>query len=188
MSTESSHDLPAAGAQWLTVLQQTSAVTRRVRRRLGSLTADQGLTDTELFVLRACARGPDPGVAQIDLADQIGASTAQTSGLVEKLRERGWLIDQRDTGDRRRRLWTISPSGRAVLDQVLGSLKDRLALTEQLPDFPPESADQLIELISQWSTVTIAGLASKVGTRVSKVGTTTDQTKAGTPTNSKEAA
>ena len=75
-----------------------------------------------------------------------------------------------------------------MLDQVLGSLKDRLALTEQLPDFPPESADQLIELISQWSTVTIAGLASKVGTRVSKVGTTTDQTKAGTPTNSKEAA
>jgi DNA-binding MarR family transcriptional regulator len=76
------------------------------------------LTDSECLLLCTCESRSPAVVAQHDLADAVGVSAAQMSGLVEKLRRRGLLIACRDERDRRRQLWGLTTAGREVVRDI----------------------------------------------------------------------
>lgn len=92
-------------------------VTGRVlQKQLGIHARAAGVRDAEFLLLWACYRAS--GQNQRELADRLGMSTAQLSGLVEGLRSRGLLACRRAEMDRRRQEWTLTDSGGALVVQV----------------------------------------------------------------------
>jgi DNA-binding MarR family transcriptional regulator len=102
--------------------QATSLCGRELRRALQQWTRDLGLGDSDLLVLWSCARGGAPGVPQNGLADAVGLSPAQTSGLLDRLRQRGLVASRRPPRDRRRQLWRLEPKGLELLTCALGQI------------------------------------------------------------------
>ena len=79
-----------------------------------------GLKETEfrlLWALSAARVEPD----QTQLAEQLGCSPAQVSGIVEQQRAQGNLVGQAATGDRRRQVWRLTPAGRALLEKIVAA-------------------------------------------------------------------
>jgi DNA-binding MarR family transcriptional regulator len=77
------------------------------------------LGDADLLVLWSCAGGAERGVPQNLLVDEVGLSPAQTSGLLDRLRQRGLVTSRRPAQDRRRQLWRLEPDGRRLLGEAL---------------------------------------------------------------------
>jgi DNA-binding MarR family transcriptional regulator len=102
----------------LELLHELAACQRRLRRHLDGGLRVGTLGYTELLVLWLCDRAPDSGVLQKDLAIETGVSSAQMSGLVEQLRQRGLLVAVRRPQDRRQQFWYLSGEGRRLLDDV----------------------------------------------------------------------
>lgn len=105
---------------------------REVRRALSAPLATVGLTMDEFFLLAACDSPSLPG--QTELSMTAALSAAQTSMLLDRLRQRTWLSPQRDSADRRRQVWKLTDEGRLKLGQVwqamgplLDDLRQRLA-------------------------------------------------------------
>jgi DNA-binding MarR family transcriptional regulator len=53
--------------------------------------------------------------SQLELAQRMGMSPAQISGLVEVLRQRALLVSERSPRDRRRQTWRLTAAGEKVL-------------------------------------------------------------------------
>jgi DNA-binding MarR family transcriptional regulator len=97
---------------------------------LAGLLADFELNDTQLLLLWACRDAGSDGIAQKRLAALAGLSTAQVSGLVERMNHRGLIAECANSGDRRRRLWSVTAAGRDRLDQILKRLTPLADQTE----------------------------------------------------------
>jgi DNA-binding MarR family transcriptional regulator len=105
---------------------------REVRRALSAPLATVGLTLDEFFLLAACDAPNLPG--QTELTTSAALSAAQTSTLLDRLRQRTWLTAQRDSADRRRQVWELTEEGRLKVKQgwlalapLLDDLRQRLA-------------------------------------------------------------
>src|SRR5690606_10522326 len=85
-----------------------------------------GLSDTACLTLWACCEGPAEGQAQHELASLVGVSPAQLSGLVEQLGVQGWIVAWRPATDRRRQYWKLTPSGRALVEELIDALAARM--------------------------------------------------------------
>jgi DNA-binding MarR family transcriptional regulator len=90
-ATENHTSNAADSAQrWLAVFERFSACARQVRRAMAECTERHGLSDVELSLLSQC-RQAENGLSQSELAAATCVSTAQISGIVEQLRERGLI-------------------------------------------------------------------------------------------------
>ena len=110
------------------------AVQRAVARQRSSPLMDTALTMQQLrAVLLVDLDGPLTGH---DLAERLGVSTATTSGLVDRLVERGVVERGEDPGDRRVRRVLLTPAGarlvrdlqeagRAMSDHLLRQLDEQ---------------------------------------------------------------
>jgi DNA-binding MarR family transcriptional regulator len=105
---------------------------RVVRRSLAAPLNTVGLTFEEFFLLSGCDSAALPG--QSELTALASLSPAQTSTLLDGLRQRSWLTPERDPADRRRQVWGLTNEGRAqlglawqALAPVLAELQARLA-------------------------------------------------------------
>jgi DNA-binding MarR family transcriptional regulator len=56
------------------------------------------------------------------LASRLAVSPAQVSGAVERLQAIGLVDGASDAADRRRQLWRLAPSGRALIYAVLAQV------------------------------------------------------------------
>lgn len=128
-----------APARLAQLAQATSLCGRGLRRAIHERTRNLGLTDADLLVLWSCARRGDLGVAQSCLAREAGLSAAQTSGLLDRLRQTGLVSAHRPSGDRRRQLWHLEPEGErmlsaalAVIDGLAGAVLEHLSVADQL--------------------------------------------------------
>jgi DNA-binding MarR family transcriptional regulator len=106
----------------LQLLQQIAVAGRQLRRVLTRFLGDFDLNDTELLLLWVCDGAGVEGIAQNRLADSVGLSPAQVSGLVERMGRRHLIERCTGSADRRRRLWRIGSTGRQTLGQVLARL------------------------------------------------------------------
>ena len=97
------------------LVHRTSGAGRLLRRLLADLAATAGLSDAELLLVWLCT-GQSQGWVQVDLAIAVGLSPAQTSGMVERLRQRGLIEMQRLATDRRRQVWRATTTGAATMD------------------------------------------------------------------------
>lgn len=103
---------------------------RQFRRLLSDRLSALGLNDTEFTVLWLCQQAEPRGWVQRDLATALGVSPPQISGLVERLRQQGWLISRRCPLDRRRQLWGIASEGRRLLVRIGDDLRELTASLE----------------------------------------------------------
>lgn len=62
--------------------------------------------------------GANPGIAQIDLANQLGVDKASIVALVDRLENAGWVQRKRSTEDRRRQEIFTTPAGQKKLAQL----------------------------------------------------------------------
>jgi DNA-binding MarR family transcriptional regulator len=116
-----SMDTTGSVQQCLGLLSRLTSAIRSIRRALGEAAKPIGLNETQALLLYFCHDAP-AGRAQRELADMLGMSPAQVSGLVEQLRSRGLMEGRRPPNDRRRQVWHLTESGQAVLDQLMTSL------------------------------------------------------------------
>ncbi|WP_425618708.1 MarR family winged helix-turn-helix transcriptional regulator [Anatilimnocola sp. NA78] len=110
---------------WLQLLLQTGAASRSWRQQLAEQIAGHELTDQEFLVLWLCDERPQARRGQGDLAEAVGASPAQMSGLVERLRRRNLLCFERLGRDRRRQVWQLTDDGQQLLTELCRSLSSR---------------------------------------------------------------
>ncbi|WP_254507400.1 MarR family winged helix-turn-helix transcriptional regulator [Anatilimnocola floriformis] len=147
-TTEHNVGESAALQAWLQLVLQVGATARTVRRQLAGQIASSELSEQEFLVLWLC---DDAGVAhrgQGELAEAVGVSPAQMSGLVERLRTRDLLKFERCGNDRRRQVWQLTSAGESLLADVCqllaspgGKLHGSLNTAE---------LEQLRQLLDQW--------------------------------------
>jgi DNA-binding MarR family transcriptional regulator len=82
-----------------------------------SYLADKGLSMPRFWVLRKL--GPEKAMTMGELQRQMYLAPATITGLVDALVEKGWVHRYRDEGDRRVVLLNLTPSGKALVDEVL---------------------------------------------------------------------
>jgi DNA-binding MarR family transcriptional regulator len=92
---------------------------RRAARALGRWCERFQLSEPEFQVLWCLRDKAGGGFDQTTLAKRLAYSTAQVSATVEKLRARGWILQQAADGDRRRNLWHLSAAGSGVIVEML---------------------------------------------------------------------
>ena len=112
---------------WFISLATTAwSVGRQLRRDISLRLAPEEITAEDFLTLRLLDTARD-GISQVELAEVLGISPAQTSGLVERLRQKGWITAHRDPHDRRRQCWIVTDAGREE-DRRLSGLLEPIAL------------------------------------------------------------
>lgn len=108
----------------LHLIQAADAAGRHLRRWLADRLVRFQLSETEFCVLWLC-RDADGhgGRVQGDVAQAAGISPAQTSSLVERLRQRGLIAMQRSAIDRRRQVWRLLSEGEELLGRIRSGLE-----------------------------------------------------------------
>lgn len=115
---------PADSQRLLRLIQTAGSAGRQLRRWLTDRLVRFELTDSEFQVLWLCAQSrPSGGWVQGDLAQAAGISPAQTSSLVERLRQRGLMDMKRSTIDRRRQVWHLLDQGEDLLFRIRSGLE-----------------------------------------------------------------
>src|SRR3954447_18680190 len=101
-----------------TLPQRLALLTRLFYRQ-----ADPGLPRTELGVLNTLVDGPR---RITELAELEGVAQPTMTLVVKRLEERGWVARDRHAADGRVVLVTVTPAGRALLDDVVGRFTEVL--------------------------------------------------------------
>lgn len=60
----------------------------------------------------------NPGIAQVQLAEQLDLDKAAIVGLLHRLQRRQWVVRRRSTEDRRRQGIFLTPRGQEFLDKL----------------------------------------------------------------------
>lgn len=94
---------------------------RRATRALSQWCERIDLGEPEFQVLWCLREGILCGLDQTTLVRRLAISPAQVSATVERLRSRGWILQQPASGDRRRNLWYLSPVGSDMINSLLES-------------------------------------------------------------------
>ena len=91
--------------------------------------------------------GANPGIAQIQVAQNLNIDKASVVSLVDRLEQNGWLVRRRSTDDRRRHGLFLTGDGQ----RELKTLKERMRTCEQALDdlFDPAERRQLISLLQR---------------------------------------
>ena len=92
---------------------------RAAARDLTALVERFGLKEVEFRLLWALLTG-DTQLHQTQMAEFLGCSPAQVSGIVERQRSRGKIAEQA-ASDRRQHVWRITPQGRALLEKIVAA-------------------------------------------------------------------
>jgi DNA-binding MarR family transcriptional regulator len=122
-------DGPMATADILEQACRAATVGRCAGRMLAAWAKPLGIGESELQLLWCLHQSPAEGLDQTTIAHRLALSAAQVSASVERLRQRGWTVQQAAAGDRRRHLWRLSEPGRGVV----GDLLERIADSEARP-------------------------------------------------------
>lgn len=116
---------PADTDRLLDLIQAAGSAGRQLRRWLTDRLVRFDLTDSEFRVLWLCSQSRNSGGwVQGDLAQATGISPAQTSSLVERLRQRGLIDMKRSTIDRRRQVWHLLNQGEDLLGRIRSGLQN----------------------------------------------------------------
>ena len=106
--------------------------------------SEQGLTDVQARVLLYIMANTDTGTSLTDLHRELHFSMAAASGLIKRLREKGFIRVESCKLDERRKLLYVTDKGARVREVMDASLK-------RLPDllyrnFTPEELETLNRL------------------------------------------
>jgi DNA-binding MarR family transcriptional regulator len=103
----------------LVALRRIMRATSLHSRRLGKA---MGLTVPQLVVMRAIAGAGEPTASEV--ARRVSLSQATVTTILNRLEERGFLVRERSSEDRRRLRLCLTASGREVLSEAPLPLQD----------------------------------------------------------------
>jgi DNA-binding MarR family transcriptional regulator len=133
---------------WLQVVLQIGVAVRAARRHLAGKAAACDLSEQEFLVLWLCDDVAAAHRGQRELAEAVGVSPAQMSGLVERLRVRNLLQFERCGTDRRRQVWQLTAAGQTLLTGVCQTF---LSATGKMPSsLTLAEIHQLSSLLERW--------------------------------------
>ena len=128
---------------------------RRIIRRVSShsrlMSRQAGLTVPQLLVLRAIERIEAEEVTVAAVADTVQLSRSTVSGVVERLVRAGLIDRVRSERDRRRVHLTVTPRGRAALDQTPKPLQD--GFLGRLDALEPDEREALLAALERIVTL-----------------------------------
>ncbi|MCC7101314.1 MAG: winged helix-turn-helix transcriptional regulator [Rubrivivax sp.] len=106
-------------------------------------TETSGLTPVQYGALQAIAN--QPGSDQRTLARSIGLDTSTVAGVIDRLEARGLVQRNQSPDDRRVRLLTLTPSGRALRAKVVPAM--RRAQARILAPLPPSERGEFMRML-----------------------------------------
>jgi DNA-binding MarR family transcriptional regulator len=133
---QANSDAPSADNSDLrrvSVTCRSAADGRRAIRALGEWSSRFELSEPEFQILWCLKSTSGDGCDQTTISRQLACSPAQISATVERMRAEGWITQQNSPGDRRRRLWQLSPTGQKLLAEMLRAA-DQLRFSKTLTD------------------------------------------------------
>ena len=139
-------DNDRASIRWLNWVLTLSQIAKQLRHQLADCAAGWNMGDTELFLLLVCRSAKTDGIIQNDLSQRVGTSRAQTSALVESLRQRGLLECSTSKNDRRLKLWRLSTKGIKTVNQILQQLDS--IVTPRITPIPESQVRELCLALS----------------------------------------
>lgn len=130
------------------IINLISKLSSTIRKKISSDLRRVGLKSVDFVILKTLAGG---GVTPNKLADRLGLTKPAITYTVDRLEHRGLVRRQRNTGDRRRLMITLTKKGRRVLHRAeqhhLLYLQKRLeALNEQDVVTLEQTLEKLINL------------------------------------------
>ncbi len=139
-------DNDRASIRWLNWVLTLSQIAKQLRHQLADCATSWNMGDTELFLLLVCRSAKTDGIIQNDLSQRVGTSRAQTSALVESLRQRGLLECSTSKSDRRLKLWRLSTKGIKTVNQILQQLDS--IVTPRITPIPESQVKELCLALS----------------------------------------
>lgn len=117
----------------LWILRSMRRIMRAVDVQSRRLAADHSITGPQVICLQTVA---DDGPMTITaLAKLVHLSSSTVVGIIDRLEQRGWVLRERSTKDRRQILIHVTDAGRDLLSRVPSPLQQRLATgLERLPE------------------------------------------------------
>jgi len=103
-----------------------------------------------MFSALALARA-NPGIAQVELASELGIDKASMVSLIDRLEDAGWIVRTRSSEDRRRQGISLTPAG----ERIYKSLKREMLEHERkfTEVFNKRELEQLIQLLQRLHSV-----------------------------------
>ena len=117
------------------------ALLSTMRHAMFGIWAEVDLTPPMAMALKELGEGSMP---QGSLAHCLGYDPSSITGLADRLESRGLVERQVDPNDRRIKRLAISPTGRALLDDVHDRLRHRLPVALRLDDAEQQALVRLL--------------------------------------------
>ena len=111
------------------MLRDSRCISNRLHRRGSRALAEQGITDVQARVILYLLKHADTGASLTDVHRELHFSMAAASGLIKRLREKGYIRVEACALDERRKLLYVTEKGsrvREVLDSTLKAIPDLL--------------------------------------------------------------
>lgn len=121
-----------------------SKVSEAFQRRLPTHEG-HGLGLVTLYIVRAAGRR---GLAQVDLARQLGRPASSATRLIDSLETMGVLYRENHPSDRRINMVLLTPKGSSLLDGVLKDLERSAARCPETVADPNQFDLQLAQMMS----------------------------------------
>ena len=124
-----------------TMARDNRQISIQLELRANEVLARKGLTAMQAHMLLYILRHSEEGASLTTIHRESGYSMASLSGLVKRLREKGYVRVERCVGDDRRKLLFATEKGcqlQETLDRSMEVLQDRL-----YDQFSQEELDQL---------------------------------------------
>lgn len=109
-----------------------------------------GLGLVALYIVRAAGRR---GLAQVDLARQLGKPASSATRLIDSLETMGVLHREHHPSDRRINMVLLTPKGRSLLDGVLKDLERAATGRPETVADPNQFDLQLAQMMSFLGTI-----------------------------------
>ncbi|MET0909271.1 MAG: MarR family transcriptional regulator [Ilumatobacteraceae bacterium] len=154
-----------------------------IDQRLRPTFAAAGLANGDFDLLTALRRqGPPCELSPGDLATAMLVTTGATTKRIDRLERNGYVRRSTAGGDRRRRLVSLTPTGRRLVDDLFGvHLANEAAI---LAPLTASRRDHLAALLGELSALIESPLEGGDGPRPLSSGTTTRGT-AGAPVDAR---
>lgn len=92
----------------------------------------------------------NPGIAQVELSNELGIDKASMVALIDRLQDAGWILRTRSSEDRRRQGITLTAAGERTYKSLKREMLDHERKFAEL--FTPREREQLVRLLQRFHT------------------------------------
>ncbi|MFL6549061.1 MAG: MarR family winged helix-turn-helix transcriptional regulator [Povalibacter sp.] len=115
-------------------------------------TVAEGEIRPGMFSALALTRA-NPGIAQVELAAELGIDKASMVTLMDRLEDAGWILRTRSSEDRRRQSITLTAEGERTYKSLKREMLDHERKFAEL--FSDRERDQLVRLLQRFQRVQV---------------------------------